>query len=122
MHPTILLLHGNTGTRALPLRIAHYTGLTSRLGANVLALDYRGFGDSEGHPTVEGVGRDARAAWDYLAAQGATPQDVTIVGHSLGTAIAALLSAQLGQEGIRSRGVVLMAVCSDYGSTSLCRC
>ncbi|KAF8900673.1 Alpha/Beta hydrolase protein [Gymnopilus junonius] len=108
-HPTILFLHGNTGTRAHHLRTALYTAFTSRLAANVLAIDYRGFGDSEGHPTVQGVGKDAKAGWDYLISQGAKPEDVLIVGHSLGTAIAGLLAAELGREGIHPRGTVLMS-------------
>ncbi|KAF8184789.1 Alpha/Beta hydrolase protein [Pholiota molesta] len=107
--PTILFLHGNTGTRAHPLRTVLYTAFTARLKANVLVIDYRGFGDSGGHPTVDGVSKDARAGWDYLMSQGAKPEDVLILGHSLGTAIAGLLSAELGQEGIQPRGTVLMS-------------
>jgi abhydrolase domain-containing protein 12 len=82
---TILHLHGNTGTRAHFLRTALYTAYTSRLNSNVLAIDYRGFGDSEGHPTEDGVTRDARAGWDYLVKQGARAEDIMIFGHSLGT-------------------------------------
>lgn len=108
--PTILFLHGNTGTRALPLRIALYTAFTSRLNSNILAIDYRGFGDSEGQPTVDGVAQDARTGWNYLVENGARPEDILIVGHSLGTAIAGLLSAELGNEGITPRGLVLMSV------------
>lgn len=78
-----------------------------------MAVDYRGFGDSEGYPTVDGVGKDARAAWDYLMTQGAKPEDVLILGHSLGTAIAGLLSADLSRDGIRPRGTVLMSVRSS---------
>ncbi|KAG6909757.1 hypothetical protein DXG01_015473 [Tephrocybe rancida] len=108
--PTLLFLHGNTGTRAHPLRTAVYTALTSRLSTNILALDYRGFGDSEGHPTVPGVAMDARAAWDWLTIEmGAKAEDVVVVGHSLGTAISALLGAQLGREGVNVRGVTLLA-------------
>ncbi|KAF9044296.1 Alpha/Beta hydrolase protein [Panaeolus papilionaceus] len=107
--PTILFLHGNTGTRAHPLRTTLYSSFTSRLNANVLAIDYRGFGDSEGHPTVAGVSKDARAGWDYLIQQGAKPEDILILGHSLGTAIGGLLSAELGREGIHPRGTVLMS-------------
>jgi abhydrolase domain-containing protein 12 len=107
--PTILFLHGNTGTRALPVRITVYTGLTGRLDANIFAIDYRGFGDSAGHPSVDGVTKDARAAWNYLMMQGAKPHDVLIVGHSLGTAIASLLAADLARDNIEPRGLVLMS-------------
>ncbi|KAJ3572336.1 hypothetical protein NP233_g3153 [Leucocoprinus birnbaumii] len=111
--PTILYLHGNTGTRALPVRVTVYTGLTGRLDVNVFTIDYRGFGDSDGHPTVDGVTRDARAAWDYLMLQGAKPQDVLIVGHSLGTAIASLLAADLARDDVEPRGLVLMSAFSS---------
>jgi abhydrolase domain-containing protein 12 len=111
--PTILFLHGNTGTRALLQRITVYTGLTARLDANLFAVDYRGFGDSAGQPTVEGVAQDARAAWDYLMFQGAKPQDVLIVGHSLGTAIASLLAADLARDGSEPKGLVLMSAFSS---------
>ncbi|KAF9002489.1 Alpha/Beta hydrolase protein [Cyathus striatus] len=107
--PTILFLHGNTGTRALPLRINVYTALTARLDSNVFAVDYRGFGDSEGTPSVDGVSMDARAAWDYLIENGAHPKDVLIVGHSLGTAIAGVLTSQLNREHVKPRGLVLMS-------------
>ncbi|KAG6876151.1 hypothetical protein C0993_005329, partial [Termitomyces sp. T159_Od127] len=108
--PTLLFLHGNSGTRALPRRIALYTALTARVSANVFALDYRGFGDSAGRPSVAGVAMDARAAWDWLTrVHGARPRDVLVVGHSLGTAVAGMLAAQLGREGVDVRGVVLFA-------------
>jgi len=92
------------------LRTSLYTAFTSRLNSNVLAIDYRGFGDSEGYPTEDGVTRDARAGWDYLISQGAQPEDITIVGHSLGTAIASLLAAGLGRENITPRGLALLSV------------
>jgi len=75
-----------------------------------MAIDYRGFGDSEGYPSVEGVSMDARAGWDFLMREGATSEDVLIMGHSLGSAIAGLLAAQLGREGVQPRGTVLMSV------------
>ena len=109
-NPTILFFHGNTGTRALTLRTVIYTALTSRLNVNIMVIDYRGFGDSEGYPSVEGVSMDARAGWDFLMGEGATPEDVLIMGHSLGTAITGLLAAELGREGVKHRGTVLMSV------------
>ncbi|KAG2064485.1 alpha beta-hydrolase [Suillus decipiens] len=107
--PTVLFFHGNAATRAVSLRVYLYSGFTSRLDVNVLAIDYRGFGDSPGTPTEDGLSLDAKAAWDWLITQGASPQDVLIVGHSLGTAVASNLSASLSEDGIKFRGTVLMS-------------
>jgi abhydrolase domain-containing protein 12 len=91
------------------MRVRLYSAFTSRLDANVLAIDYRGFGDSTGTPTEDGLLTDGRAAWDWLIAQGASPQDVIIVGHSLGSAVASGLSGSLSEEGVKFRGTVLMS-------------
>lgn len=107
--PTVLFFHGNAATRAISMRVRLYSGFTSRLDANVLAIDYRGFGDSPGTPTEDGLSLDARAAWDWLIAQGASPHDILIVGHSLGTAVASGLSVGLSEDGVKFRGTVLMS-------------
>jgi fermentation-respiration switch protein FrsA (DUF1100 family) len=55
-----LLLHGNAGNVTLlaeTLRV-----LNRRHNLAVLALDYRGFGKSEGTPSEQGLYQDARAA------------------------------------------------------------
>ncbi|KAJ7100858.1 Alpha/Beta hydrolase protein [Mycena belliarum] len=107
--PTVLFLHGRAGHRAWPGRVRLYGALSARLHVNVLAIDYRGFGDSSGAPTLQGVADDARAAWDGLIALGAAPADVLIVGTSLGCSIASLLAADLGAHAIRPRGLVLLS-------------
>ena len=58
---TLLFCHGNGGNlswRVDSLRIFHDLGLSSFI------FDYRGYGQSEGVPSPEGLARDARAAWD----------------------------------------------------------
>ena len=65
--------------------------------SNVLAIDYRGFGDSTGTPSAEGLLLDARTAFDFAAARDA---DVILVGQSLGTGVVAGLAGQLGNEGL----------------------
>ncbi|KAG7443181.1 alpha/beta-hydrolase [Guyanagaster necrorhizus] len=107
--PTILFLHGNAGTRAFNARVQHYQAYSSRLHANVLAIDYRGFAESSGTPSEDGLVRDARAAWEWLISQGARGEDILIVGHSLGTGVGARLAAELSDEGVNYRGVVLMS-------------
>jgi len=44
-------------------------------------------------PSEEGTYLDAEAAWDYLVTEyGKTPQDIIVVGHSLGGAVATELA------------------------------
>ncbi|KAF9235190.1 Alpha/Beta hydrolase protein [Melanogaster broomeanus] len=108
-YPTLIFFHGNTATRALPGRVQLYTAFTSRLHTNVLTIDYRGFGDSPGSPSENGLATDARAAWDWLISNGANPDDVLIVGHSLGTAVASALAVTLSEEAVTFKGLVLMS-------------
>ncbi|KAJ3818297.1 Alpha/Beta hydrolase protein [Lentinula raphanica] len=107
--PTILFFHGNAATRAFKARVQHYSAFSSRLNANVLAIDYRGFAESTGTPSEEGLVRDARAAYEWLISSGAKGEDIIIMGHSLGTGVSARLAAQLSKEELAYRGVVLMS-------------
>jgi fermentation-respiration switch protein FrsA (DUF1100 family) len=71
------------------------TKALSRIGVNVLAVDYRGYGKSEGRPDEAGVYRDADAAYDYLVKQRQIPaEDIFIYGNSLGGAVAIDLAAR----------------------------
>ena len=91
------------------VRVQHYLAFAARLRANVLAPDYRGFGDSTGTPSEEGVVLDARAAWDWLRARGAHPSSVLVVGSSLGTGVAVQFASALEEEvaeGKKSQGAV----------------
>jgi len=108
--PVILFFHGNAATRAFGVRIQHYQIFSTKLGANVLAIDYRGFADSTGKPSESGLVLDARTAFDWLVSHGKEPQDILIVGNSLGTGVAGQLGAQLAAEGINPRGIVLLSV------------
>jgi abhydrolase domain-containing protein 12 len=98
-HPTVIFFHGNAANRAAPYRVTLYSQLSTRLGASVLAIDYRGFGNSDGSPSPEGLALDARAAWNWLLKRGAKPKDIVIMGHSIGTGVAARLAADLAAEG-----------------------
>jgi len=87
--PAILYLHGARW---------NLTGSVTRvdrwrkLGFNVLAVDYRGFGQSsDASPSEQTAYEDADAAWAYLA-RIAPRSPHYIVGHSLGGAIAVELA------------------------------
>ncbi|GJE91933.1 alpha/beta-hydrolase [Phanerochaete sordida] len=108
-HPTVLFLHGAGGTRAASFRVEDYRAFSARLHANVFAIDYRGFGDSTGSPSESGLALDAYTAWQWLMARGAQPADVVIAGESLGTGVAGQLARRLAHEGVRPRGIALLA-------------
>jgi uncharacterized protein len=71
------------------------SSLSQLLHANVLIYDYRGYGRSEGSPTEAGCIADGDAAQKWLANRvGIDPQDVILIGRSLGTAVSVALAAQ----------------------------
>ena len=91
--PALLYLHGSRW---------NLTGQLYRIdelhdfGFSVLAIDYRGFGRSEGGmPSEEKVYEDAQAGFDRLAQLEPDPARRYIYGHSLGGAVAIDLAARL---------------------------
>jgi uncharacterized protein len=88
---TILFLHGNAGNishRLESIRLFH------ELDLNLLIIDYRGYGESEGRPSEEGLYRDAEAAYEHLIRQrGVEPAQLVVFGRSLGAAVAARTAA-----------------------------
>jgi fermentation-respiration switch protein FrsA (DUF1100 family) len=89
---TFLAFHGNASN--VPSRAPIYEFLHS-LPANVLALEYRGYGRSEGSPSESGIYQDADAAYQYLTAtQNIPPAAIVSYGQSLGTAVAANLASR----------------------------
>ncbi|MDH2242754.1 lysophospholipase [Pseudomonas sp. GD03909] len=72
------------------------------LGFSVLAIDYRGFGQSLGDlPSERSVYADARIGWERLKALQPDASKRFIYGHSLGGAVAVDLAAELGQQAER---------------------
>jgi fermentation-respiration switch protein FrsA (DUF1100 family) len=95
----VLHIHGNAGNLSYRAPIARE--LQQRCGAAVMIFDYRGYGRSEGTPTIEGLLRDARAARAHLAQRaGIDERQVVLVGESLGGAIAVDLAAGDGARGL----------------------
>ena len=87
---SVIMLHGHGGNKHAMLPLAHM--LYPRF--NVLLLDHRGHGDSEGARTTIGYEErlDVHAAVDYLLEHGMGP--VGIFGMSMGGATAILAAAE----------------------------
>ncbi|OYP33906.1 alpha/beta hydrolase [Rhodopirellula sp. MGV] len=88
----VLWSHGNAGNIALRTQWLRY--LQSELKVAVFLFDYRGYGKSEGKPTVRGALQDAEAARAKLRELAkVNDRDIVLMGESLGGAIAVQLAA-----------------------------
>jgi fermentation-respiration switch protein FrsA (DUF1100 family) len=88
----LLWFHGNAEN--IGDALDHLRTLAT-IGINILVVDYRGYGKSEGRPTEAGVYHDADAAYDYLTTQRHyRAEDIIVYGHSLGGAVAVNLASR----------------------------
>jgi alpha-beta hydrolase superfamily lysophospholipase len=90
--PTMLYLHGARWSLSNNL---HRIGRLHRMGFAVLAIDYRGFGRSDGDlPSEAQAYADAQAAWNELRRLEPDPTRRFVYGHSLGGAVAIELATR----------------------------
>ena len=79
-----------------------------QMGLGVLAVDYRGYGESAGQPSEAGLYRDAEAAYGYLTGElGVPPARVLVYGFSLGSAVAVDLATRVRAAGLMLEGALL---------------
>jgi len=109
--PTALYLHGsrwNLHNSVFRLRRWH------ELGFNMLAIDYRGFGDSTPIlPSEDSAFEDVLAAFEELKRRQPDPARRFVYGHSLGGALAIRLAAE-GETAHALAGVIV-----ESGFTSI---
>ena len=83
---TILQLHGNAENISSHVNSVLWLILA---GYDVFTFDYRGYGRSEGSPSLDGVHRDAQAALEtVLKLPDINKERIFVLGQSLGGAIA----------------------------------
>lgn len=108
----VFFLHGNGGN--LQSWFVN-TALYRRAGFDLFMLDYRGYGKSTGQIESEAqLHSDVRAAWAQVAPQYAGKK-IVIYGRSLGTRLAAALTAELGAD-TGARQPDLTVLVSPYSS------
>lgn len=86
---TVLYLGGNG---FLMVKSRPWLDVYTALPVNLIMIDYRGYGQSTGEPTVDGVKRDAESAYDFASDYSErTETDLLIHGHSMGSLLATYL-------------------------------
>ncbi|MBA6058689.1 alpha/beta hydrolase [Pseudomonas juntendi] len=120
--PAILYLHGvrwNLTGQLFRIEQLH------AMGYSVLAVDYRGFGQSRGGlPSEATVYEDARIAWERFAQLQPDAGKRLIFGHSLGGAVAVELARALaaeahqGGDAAPARGLLLESTFTSLGDVA----
>jgi fermentation-respiration switch protein FrsA (DUF1100 family) len=87
--PVIIFFHGNGDI--LAWRVPWFREMTAG-GTGLIAVSFRGYAGSSGHPTEAGLLEDAEAAYTF-ATQRYAPERIVVWGFSLGTGPAVALAA-----------------------------
>ena len=108
---SVLYLHGNG--QNISTQFANVAWMPAA-GFNVLALDYRGYGGSQGEPSLPGVQLDIDAAMRELVGRpDVDPQRIVVFGQSLGGALAVYYVAH-SRYRRNIRALVVDSAFSDY--------
>lgn len=101
---TVLYFHGNSGN------ISHRNyviDICQRFNLNLLLVDYRGYGKSDGTPTPENIYRDGEIAYNYLLSQ-IDSSEIVVWGESLGGTVACHVASKY-----KPRALILLATFSS---------
>ncbi|CCI50486.1 unnamed protein product [Albugo candida] len=90
-YPTIIFFHGNSGN--IGFRLPNAIQLFRNVKCNILLVDYRGYGHSEGVPSEIGLQMDAKASLSFLRQHKKIDRNkIVLFGRSLGGAVAVYLA------------------------------
>ncbi|BET96212.1 MARTX multifunctional-autoprocessing repeats-in-toxin holotoxin RtxA [Xenorhabdus taiwanensis] len=102
----VLFIHGSGSSAEEQASIIqnHY----QKQGVDMLAVNMRGYGSSDGHPSEKGLYQDARTMFSYLVNdRGIKPENIIIHGYSMGGAVAADLARYAERNGQPVSGLLL---------------
>ena len=112
----VILFHGNGGDRSS--RGIWYELLRS-INVDVLAMDYRGYADSDGSPSEKALTQDATATWKYATQTlGYQPGQIILLGESLGGGVSVKLASTACQHGEPPGGLLLVSAFSSMLETA----
>ena len=94
---TIVFFHGNADhlSNAAPVAKSYIAA-----GYGFLVTEYRGFSGMAGRPTEDGFYDDARTFINKLIADGIKPQNIVLMGHSLGSGVATQMASEFPVGGL----------------------
>lgn len=93
----VLFFPGNGGNRLTRLELGEEI---RDKGFTVLLVDYRGYGGNPGSPSEDGLQLDAQAAVEYLAGSGFGPENLIVMGESIGTGVAVGIAEKVNPAGL----------------------
>jgi len=107
---TILFFHGNGDNVSTQLPNTFWL---PKVGYDVYIFDYRGYGQSEGEPTLDGTITDMERMIEYVVAQLPDNEKLIVIGHSLGGSMAIYTVAHSAYKH-RIKTLVTIEAFSDY--------
>ncbi len=108
---SIYFLHGNA--QNVSTHIANVLWFVYQ-GYNVFAIDYRGYGESEGSPDIPGALADIESGYNWLLNQNITGKPIFILGQSLGAALTLTFSGQMPRLSKEVAAIVVDAGFESY--------
>jgi fermentation-respiration switch protein FrsA (DUF1100 family) len=108
---TILFLHGNAENISTHIGSVYWL---PKYGYNVFLFDYRGYGLSEGEPTLEGIQMDFRAALEKVFSMPEVdPGRVAVLGQSMG-AVTAITGLADSPYRLRLKALIVEGAMTSY--------
>jgi len=94
--PLVIFFYGNAQCAAGTVRALNDTGYLDMLGgANLLVVDYPGYGTNTGGPSQSAIFAMARSVYDYAKGRpDVDPAKIIAEGYSLGTGVATYIASQ----------------------------
>lgn len=118
---TVIHVHGNAGNMSAHLPLVSWL---PKRNVNLFMFDYRGFGESKGSPSPQGLLDDTKSAMNYVRHRAdVNPERLVLLGQSLGgnnvlAAVGHCMNCANKQNGDRAgvRAIILDSTFSSYST------
>lgn len=106
----VIHTHGSTGALTAHARADTYRYISGLAPGkiHVLAFDYRGFGNSTGSPSEEGVMANTQSVYKWATeVANIPPERIVVFGHSMGAGPAISLVRELSHQDVSVAGLII---------------